>query len=143
VPDPVGLRKQIQAGVFAGRLMIKLIHPKFKGVKGGNDGLWVPAPIALIIPGRRVVGFDLIGRQAGQTPRVGRPASVEVRVETVACPLGQGTLALDWTPEGEPEPQRLLQVPLPLPVPIWDPVEVPKGWACHRRWDQEPIVAAG
>ncbi len=113
VPDPHGLRSSMHAGVFAGRLVVKLYHGQ---IHEGKEPIRVPIPIELIVPGRRVVGLDFLDRRPGAYPlRVGRPASVEVRVETVGSDLGMGTLDLQSAPGASTDFRTLVKIPLPLP----------------------------
>lgn len=139
VANPRRARADAGAGVFRGRLIVQLSHPK---IHAGRVPVQVPIPIELVIPGFRLLGVEFLERQPGPSPlRVGEPGSVEVRLETVGGAAGSGTLDLQWQPEGAAVAERLLQVPLPLPVPIWDPRDAREGWACHPRWGQDPILA--
>ncbi|MFO0952819.1 MAG: hypothetical protein U0835_17055 [Isosphaeraceae bacterium] len=137
IRDPRRVRRAVGAGVYSGRLVLKIFHPKLPPKYPLN----VPIPVEVRVHGQRLVRFDLLERPRGRPMAVGQPASVEVEVESVGTDLGKGELALSWREAGKNVDDALLRVPLPLETPSWDPTETRPNWACHPAWSGGVIVA--
>ena len=125
--DPASLRP----GVYRGTLWTWMCNAG-EGPKRPVKATW---DIAVVVCGRWLAGVEFQRTVLGKPLRVGAPASLVVRVVTVGCELGRGSLRLDWWSPLE-KPQRALYLDLPLERPI-DPLvafgEI-AGQGCHYQW---------
>lgn len=131
VSDP----KSLKPGVYRGQLTA-VLRDYDQVMNAAIAANW---DIELVVHGRRLVALDF-DRASGGKLRVGTPASLLARVDTVGCDLGKGFLKLDWSAPGE-ERQRALYIPLPLERAL-DPAAAFKTdseQGCHPQWRDSPM----
>ncbi len=132
VSDPASLAP----GVYRGKLSTILRLPD-QSMNQSIEAIW---NIELAVHGRSLIGVEFEHAGSNQRLRVGTPASLVARVNTVGCDLGEGFLKLDWWSPGEPR-QRALYLKLPAEKTI-DPLSAftEKGeQGGHPQWRDSPL----
>jgi hypothetical protein len=135
---------KLRAGVYKGAIVSHMHTLQNSNVENPS---W---PVKLIVHGRNVnVEFSDVDPQARQPVlRVGRPASVTIRVQTVGCGLGEGMLELrmQQDPKKEAALSTVLRIPLPLPEPVDTYMDLPNLTTalcpapfCEPAWHKEII----
>jgi len=100
-----------------------------------NRSLRVAWDIRVLVRGRRLVKVEFERSKQGKTLRVGAPANLILSVYAVGCDLGQGSVAVDWSPSAG-KPQRVLELSAPRERPA-DPLTVSADgsrFTCHPQW---------
>jgi hypothetical protein len=153
----IGTLKKIKKG-DPGKLTIGVAHPErltpgiYRGILRGqfssdalSSALDCEWNIAIVVYGCRLVDLKSDRQQEeGKRPlRVGKPAALDLTVETIGCELGDGRLSLESSlPGSEQPPETLLDMKLPNDKPFdprvrLDPLvrlhEDPT-YICHPLW---------
>lgn len=141
-----------------GKLTIGVAHPErlkpgiYRGILKGqfssdalSSALDCEWNIAIVVYGCRLVDLRFVRQNdEGKPPlRVGKPAALDLTVETIGCELGDGRLSLESSlPGSEQPPEILLDMKLPNDKPFdprvrLDPlvrVHEDPTYICHPLW---------
>jgi hypothetical protein len=132
VTDP----KSLKPGVYRGQLSA-VLRDYNQTMNASIRALW---DIEIAVHGRRLASLAFDRAQNGNL-RVGTPASLVVRLNTVGCDMGEGFLRLDWWAPNEAR-QRALYLNLPLERPL-DPAAAfgeSDSQGCHPQWRDSAVA---
>ena len=133
IPHP----ESLTPGIYQGKILFRFSAPDFE--------LFGYVQVSLSVRGRRLFHLGFSHAKDGKV-QFGKPADIEVQIDTIDAELGRGSLGFSNQPNAAPAPQQLtpLSVPFPPEELFIDPNSLPRStypqsWSKTAFWTESDV----